>query len=117
MSNCTCNQSNAAPVPDYSSHGFNAGDAPGATVRLSADVLALKLSACVQASYDPSTNQICFQVPIYGNYCISSPIPIPVGGQLKACVETCGSIIPSGLKVTIYVNGSAVFTRTLWGSC
>lgn len=105
-------------VPDFTVTGFDAKpkqmEAAHAQLK---GVLALKLSVCVGASYDPSTNKICFSVPIYGDICVTSPIPIPVGGQLKACAETCGSFIPTGLKVTIYLNGSAIFSGTVIGSC
>jgi hypothetical protein len=80
-------------------------------------VQALKLSACVGASYDSNTNSICFQIPIYGNFCIPSPVHIPVGADLKACAETCGSFIPTGLKVTLSLNGNPIVTKVVWGSC
>jgi hypothetical protein len=80
-------------------------------------VQALQLQVCVGASYNPSTNQICFSVPIYGDLCIASPFPIPVGGALKACASTCGSIFPTGLKVTIYLNGNPIWSGTVVGSC
>ena len=120
MSNCTC-QNNAAHVPDFTATGFaQTASANAASINPLAaypDVQALKLSACVSASYNSSTNQICFSIPIYGQFCIPSPIHIPVGGQLKACAETCGSFIPTGLKVTIYFNGNAIWSGTVWGSC
>ena len=78
---------------------------------------ALMLSACVSASYNSATNQICFNVPIYGNYCVTSPVQLPVSAQLKACVQTCGSFIPTGLKVSIYANGTVIYSGVLWGSC
>ncbi len=110
---------NQTPVTDFTKVGFQSECAA-----LSAEaqkqlegVLALKLSACVGASYDPNTNKICFTIPIYGNYCITPPISIPVGGQLKVCAQTCGSLIPTGLKATVYLNGESIFTTVLFGSC
>lgn len=111
-------QSKQPLVPDFTVTGFD-----GASTRLASahsqlkDVKALKLSVCVGASYNPSTNQICFNIPIYGDICITSPVAIPVGGELKACAETCGSFIPTGLKVTVYLNGTAIFSGTVVGSC
>jgi hypothetical protein len=35
---------------------------------------------------------------------------------VKACFKTCGSFIPTGFKVTIYINGRAVFTKVV-GRC
>jgi hypothetical protein len=105
-------------VPDYSVTGFDANPErlESAHAQLK-DVLALKLSVCVGASYDPATNKICFNIPIYGDICVTSPVSIPVGGALKACAETCGSFIPTGLKVTIYLNGEPIFSGTVIGSC
>ena len=123
MSDCKCKDNPGAAeahVPDFSVVGFSAvagagAGAPGAAVH--EGVKALKLSACVSASYNAGTNQICFTVPIYGNYCVASPVPIPVGATLKACVETCGSFIPHGLQATMYLNNNPIFTATLWGTC
>jgi hypothetical protein len=107
-----------AMVPDFTATGFannsNRMAAAHATLK---DLQAMRLSVCVGASYNPSTNQICFSIPIYGDFCVTSPVQIPVGGSLKACAETCGSFIPTGVKVTIYLNGSAVYSGTLVGSC
>ena len=81
------------------------------------NVEALNLSVCVGASYDQSNNQICFNIPIYGNFCVTSPVHIPVGGAIKACAQTCGSIIPTGLKATLYLNNNPILTVTLFGFC
>lgn len=111
---CTCQNNVAAhAVPDFTATGFRA--ASSAPVALDG-VHALDLSFCVAASTEPG-NQICFTVPVFGKYCVTSPVPIPPGAQLKACGQTCGSIIPTGLKVTIYLNGSVIFTTVVWGSC
>jgi hypothetical protein len=105
-------------VPDYTLTGFDIS--PNRLVESHArlkDLLALRLSVCVGASYNPATNQICFSVPIYEDLCVTSPVPIPVGASLKACAETCGGLIPSGLKVTIYLNGNPIFNGTVVGHC
>lgn len=116
------NSGTGAHVPDFSTVGF------GATAGASADRLAqahaavpdlkaLKLSVCVGGSYNPTTNQICFTIPIYGDLCVTSPVPIPVGGSIKVCAETCGSFIPTGLKATIYLNDAVLFSVTVFGFC
>lgn len=118
------NASTGAHLPHFSSVGFGgAGGGGGAAANPLAeahanlDLKALNLQSCVGASYDPATNQICFTVPIYGHFCIDSPVHIPVGGELQACVATCGSFIPTGVKATIYLNGSPVISVTLIGFC
>jgi hypothetical protein len=115
--------SSNAPVPDFETVGFSGGAGAGADILTQAhaalgDVRALSLKVCVSASYDPATKQICFTVPIYKQLCVTSPIGIPVGGSLKACAETCG-LIPHGLKVSIYLNGSTtpIYSGTVVGSC
>lgn len=109
---------NQPHVPDFSVAGFDSTSNRLAAAHAQLkDVRALKLSVCVGASYNPGTNQICFSVPIYGDLCITSPVQIPVGGDLKACAETCGSIIPTGLKATVYLNGTAIWSGTLVGFC
>jgi hypothetical protein len=117
-------QSPSDLVPDFTVTGFAAREGmTAAHDRMAAahaqlkDVRALKLSICVGAGYNPSTNQICFNIPIYGDLCVTAPVPIPVGADLKVCCETCGSIIPTGLKVTVYLNGSAIFSGTVVGFC
>jgi len=118
MSNCKCQGTgtNEAQVADFSTVGFNA-DANAPSVAALEGVHALQLSVCVSASYNAGTNQICFAVPIYGNFCVTSPVPIPVSAALKACVQTCGSFLPHGLQCTLYLNGSAIVSKTLWGTC
>lgn len=107
-------------VPDFETVGFVGGSSGDALAEAHAalpDLLALSLSVCVSASYNPTTNEICFTIPVYGNRCVTSPVHIPIGGQLKACAQTCGTIIPKGLKVTIYLNDKVLFTKTIIGSC
>lgn len=104
-------------VPDFTVAGFEAHAISVAEAHAKLKELrALKLSVCVGASYDPATNKICFSVPIYGDVCVTSPIHIPLGGDLKACAETCGHFLPTGLKVTIYLNGTPIF-NTVVGHC
>lgn len=118
MSDCTCkehkNSDSNEHVPDYSTVGFAATATSSAKLD---GVLALRMSVCVGASYNQATNQICFTIPVYGDYCLTSPITIPVSGQLKVCAETCGSFIPTGLKATVYLNGTVLFTANLFGIC
>lgn len=110
--------SNQPLVPDFTVKGFDGESSSLAAAHAQLkDVKALKLSVCVSASYNPSTNKICFNIPIYGDFCITSPVSIPIGGELKACAETCGSLIPTGLKVTVYLNGTAIWSGTVVGSC
>lgn len=111
---CTC-QNNAAgeAVPDFTAAGFRGASAVQSQHE---GVQALDMSFCVAASTEAG-NQICFTVPIYGKFCITSPIPIPPNAQLKACGQTCGSFIPTGVKVTVYLNGNPIFTKVVWGVC
>jgi hypothetical protein len=116
-----CNQETTDQhVPDFTTRGFD--EAPQAlssqTQAQLQGVEALKLSVCVSASYNQSTNQICFNIPIYGNFCVTSPIHIPGSATIKACAQTCG-LIPHGLKVSIYLNGSStpILTKVIWGRC
>ena len=114
---CSCNEntasSTAGHVPDFTVTGFTHGRSAHPQLE---GVHALDLSFCVAASTEAG-NQICFTAPVFGKFCVTSPVSIPPGAQLKACGETCGSFIPTGLKVTVYLNGSAIFTTTVWGSC
>lgn len=105
-------------MPDFTVAGFEGGGTGVAEAHARvADLRALKLKVCVGANYNPQTNKICFSVPIYGNLCVTSPFPIPIGGDLKACAETCGAIIPTGLKVTVYLNNNPIFSGTVVGKC
>lgn len=110
-------------VPNFAEEGFDAPEAEAAGVEssiqdissvLDASVEALKLSVCVGASY--KNGKVCFNVPIYGDFCI--PVPrIPVNASLRVCAQTCGSFLPTGLKISIYVNGRRVLSRTIVGRC
>ncbi len=83
------------------------------------DLHQLQLSICVGARYD--NGQICFTVPIYGDFCITIPVHIDVSESIKACAETCSNsllgVIPTGLVVKILVNDAAVWEGTILGSC
>jgi hypothetical protein len=121
----TQNKSQGGHVPDFETAGFGGGAGGASANSLTqahaqlGDLKALAYSVCVGASYNSSTNQICFSVPIYGNVCVTSPISIPVGGAIKACAQTCGSIIPHGLQVSIYLNNSStpIYSGTVVGFC
>ncbi len=108
----TSNPAASSHVPDFSVHGFRREDAKPAHLE---GVLALRLSVCVGASL--KNGQICFSLPIYGDFCITCPIPIPVNASLKVCAETCGSILPTGVTATLYVNGAPVWSFPVVGSC
>jgi hypothetical protein len=112
------NASTDEPVPDFSVVGFGSSTTnPLAEAHAQLqDLTALQLQVCVSASYNPTTNKICFTVPIYGHLCITPPIKVPVGATLKACAQTCG-IIPHGLKVTIYLNNTVIYSGTVVGRC
>ena len=111
---CSCQGGvSAQHVPDFTVSGVHGAHAANPQL---AGVQALGLSFCVAASTE-ANNQICFTVPVYGKFCITSPVSIPPGAELRACGETCGSFIPTGLKATIYLNGNAIFTTVIWGSC
>ncbi|AVS70455.1 hypothetical protein C8247_08460 [Paracidovorax avenae] len=122
MSDCNCNQTKAASseghVPNFAVAGFadtgSADNFENLRAQLT-DVDALRIQVCVNASYDPATHQVCVQIPILGRKCFTLPIPVPIGAQLKACVDTCG-IIPCGAKITIYLNNTAIYTYK-FGCC
>lgn len=117
------NSSSNTPVPDFETAGFGGGGDPTANFVTQAhaalgDVKALSLSGCVGASYDPTTNQICFSIPIYGQRCVTSPVPIPPGATVKACFQTCGVFVPTGFRVSIYLNGNSTpIYSTVFGNC
>jgi hypothetical protein len=116
--------SSNAPVPDFETVGFGGAGGAQSNALTQAhaalgDVRALSLSGCVGASYNAGTNQICFSIPIYGQLCVTSPISIPVSASIKACFQTCGSIFPHGVQVSIYLNGSStpIYSGTVVGFC
>lgn len=119
---CNCNkddhlQSNDG-VPNFTVTGFTK-DQPQLQNTLQGslpdDVLALEFKSCVKASIE--NGKICFKIPYFGKQCITPPIPLPeISGSLKACFESCGSIIPTGAKVSIYYNDTRLFNYTV-GNC
>lgn len=115
---CECDKNTTSAVPDFTATGFEDQQTQLTTELAQLEgVQALQLKVCVGASYNSSTNKICFKVPIYGDVCITSPVAIPVSAALKACAETCGSIIPKGLKATVFLNGNAIYSGTVIGKC
>ncbi|CAM3362070.1 hypothetical protein [Paracidovorax anthurii] len=121
MSDCHCRHDTLSPdsghVRNFAVTGFAdpAPDGFGALQATLQGVDALQIRACVDAAYDPATQQACFRIPLLGPQRVTLPLPIPPHGPLKACCETCG-ILPQGLKVTLYLNGVAIFTTTR-GAC
>lgn len=118
---CTCNEGASSTsagasghVPDFTVTGVGRGAA--ARHPQLEGVHALGMSFCVAASTEPG-NQICFTVPVFGKFCVTSPVSIPPGAQLKACGETCGSFIPTGVKISIYLNGTVIWSGVVYGSC
>ncbi len=122
---CECekqlNQLSAAEVPDFTAVGFTASSEVSANAEtLNAalatlqDVEALAIKGCVAGRV--SGRQICCTVPIFGQICFPWPAPIPIGARVIVCFQTCGTTTPTGLKVTIYVNGRAIFTKVI-GRC
>lgn len=119
MSCNDCNQTatsvvNHGHVEDFSTSGFSTNQAVTSMPRFDGYTAAL-IKFCAGASV--SGNQVCFEAPVFGRICVPLPIPIPVGASVKACGETCGSFIPTGLKVTIYINNAPVYTKVVVGSC
>jgi len=82
------------------------------------NIHALRLSACVEANYNSSTNKLCFSALGLGNFCIKLPADFVPNGQIKVCLKTCGiSLVPTGLKATVYMQGVAILTKKIFGSC
>lgn len=111
---------NQTPVADFTKVGFQkqSTQLSAETQKQLENVSALKIQACVGASYNSTTNKICFKIPIYGDVCIESPVHIPVSAELKACVETCGgSLLPKGVKGSVYMDNQVIWTGIIVGSC
>lgn len=118
MSSEKSGSTGSADVPNYSVVGFADKSSQIASAHASfSDLKALRLSVCVGASYNSDSNKICFKIPIYGDFCVASPVPIPIDAEIKACAETCGQFIPTGLKATIYLNGNSIWSGNIAGSC
>lgn len=123
MSDCNCNQNKASSnedhVPNYAVEGFASSTSPDNFDDVRAQLVgvdAMAIQACVTGTYNPSTHQLCFKVPVIGTKCITIPpnIPLPAG-SVKVCLTTCGTI-PCGAKATVYLNNSPVYT-TKFGCC
>jgi hypothetical protein len=113
-------------VPDFTTQGFaltsQGSDATVSSLNLDAahaqvpELQALAVSGCVGVSYNAAKNQLCVSIPIYGKVCVKSPIKIPVGAKVQACFQTCGSIIPTGVKVSFRLNNKVILTKS-FGFC
>ncbi|WP_137132232.1 hypothetical protein [Rhizobium sp. FY34] len=60
--------------------------------------------------------QVCVDIPIFGKYCVSIPVPLPPGTAAQACVSSCGSWIPTGACVTVTALGHQIAHQCV-GSC
>jgi hypothetical protein len=127
---CDCDKKDSSTVPDFTKHGFAGksvamkGSQTGTAHSVESlhkslaeqGILALDISACVSASLN--NGQICFNFPVVGNICFPVPVHLPVDASLKVCGEVCVKlIVPTGVKVTLYVNDNPVWNGTVWGSC
>lgn len=128
MSGCQCDPQ---VVPDYTKVGFNgegSNQLQSSNVKStntiesvqsqlkSSNVEALSLSACVGASY--RNGDVCFDFPVFGNVCVGVPISIPANASLRVCGDVCTTWgIPTGLKITLYVNNQALWSGTVVGVC
>jgi hypothetical protein len=119
MCNESLNVHPAAVVPNFTAVGFGVQAVePLKSKPLLVDLAnheTAMISGCLSAEYNPATNQICLNLPIVGSKCVTSPVTIPIGGQLQACYQTCG-IFPTGVRVTIRLNGSEIYS-TSFGRC
>jgi len=123
MSDCKCNQDQFASnehVPNFATVGFDTKPTPLANQNFALQLQGVQVflyQTCVTGTYTPNNNQLCFTLPLYGDYCLTLPVHIPLGGQINICAATCGSWIPTGLKVTVNLNGNPIYTKVLFGSC
>ena len=62
--------------------------------------------------------QVCLSLPLgLGNVCLPIPIPLPDGTGAQACLSICTPYwVPTGVKVTVSVNGNVVVQQT-FGAC
>jgi len=65
-----------------------------------------------------SNNQVCLTLPLgLGKHCLHLPVHIPNGTAAQACLTICTHFgIPTGVKVSVVVAGSTVFSQT-FGAC
>ena len=73
------------------------------------------LSECISVSIN--NDQVCLNIPIYGQVCITLPIGLPSGTLAQACLNVCTHFgIPTGVTVSIAVAGQTIVTKT-FGYC
>lgn len=112
---CQCQP---ALVPDLTKR-TNTAAATATALTLDKSVTAFNFSLCANVVYD--NNQLCITVPIIGPICFGVSLPVPPGTTLNVCVATCGSTwMPpffTGINATVYFNGNAIWSGTIWGSC
>lgn len=110
-------QDNNGIVPDLTKK--QGGSQAAQALEFHPSTLAAQISACVSAKYD--NGRICVNFPIVGNICFNAPLKIPVGAEVKVCMETCGFRIGvppfDGIKATVYFQDSAIWSGTIYGSC
>lgn len=113
------NDPSSTHVADFTVAGFAAAGGAQEFQAQLPDLLALDIKFCVKASYNQQTHQLCVDIPVIGTKCITVPLPIPVGGAIKACGETCGFIIPKGVKISVYLgtDPNPIWSGVIWGSC
>lgn len=120
MCNENLNVHPAADIPNFTVVGFGvqAEEPRGIVSQLVdlADHESVFIQGCLTASYSPDLNQICVKLPVVGTQCVASPVKLPIGVQIQACYQTCGSIIPTGVRVTFRVNGNVILTK-VFGRC
>ena len=118
MCNENLNVHPAAVVPNFTAVGFGVQavepmESKPLLVNLANHETA-QISGCITASYNPTTNQICLELPVFGNKCIESPVHIPINANLQACYQTCSFLL--GVKVTIRLGGNEIWSGT-FGRC
>ncbi len=113
------NDPSSNQVPDFTVTGFAAPGGASEFQALLPNVLALGIKFCVKGSYNQQTHQLCVDIPVIGTKCITIPLSIPISASIKVCGETCGSFIPHGVKVSVYIdsNPNPIWSGVIWGTC
>lgn len=114
------NDPSSNQVPDFTVTGFAAqGGGASEFQALLPNALALAIKFCVKGSYNQQTHQLCVDIPVIGTKCITIPLSIPISASIKVCGETCGSFIPHGVKVSVYIdsNPNPIWSGVIWGTC
>lgn len=122
MSNCNCGSAHPHSPRALLSHPHAIREdlaAPGAAAFAFDDrTTHAMVSACVQAT--ASSGRICVNFPVIGNICFSPPVSIP-DGAVQVCMSTCGfrfGVPPfNGVTASVSVNGTELWSGTIWGSC